>query len=129
MKEIYYNGQVLPHVPTIVPAIQRQPLANGVAYTVSNELAKVLLERAEWDEAPGPVKAAVIPPAPWAFFVEIEQVNESIAEALWNAGYESRDDVRRGVEVGGLQVLKGVSGIGDARAQIIADWAQEEESE
>lgn len=129
MKEIFYNGLVLAHAPTIVPAIQRQPLANGVAYTVSNELAAILLERAEWGEAPGPVKAEAIPPAPWAFFVEIEQVNESIAEALWNAGYESREDVRRAVETGGAKVLTSVSGIGEARAQIIADWAQEEEGE
>ena len=129
MKDIYYNGLVLAHAPTIVPAIQRQPLANGVAYTVSNELAKVLLERAEWDEAPGPVKAEVVPPAPWALFVEIDQVSESIAEALWNAGYESRTDVRRAVEEGGCVVLTSIAGIGEARAQIIADWAQEEESE
>lgn len=129
MKDIYYNGLVLAHAPTMVPAIQRQPLENGVAYTVSDELAAILLEREEWDESPGAVNVRPIPPAPWALFVVIDQVNASIAEAMWNAGYRSRADVRRAVEDGGWVVLTSIAGIGEARAQIIADWAQEEESE
>lgn len=124
--EIFYNGQALAHAPTMVAEVSDQPLQNGVAYTVSDELAALLLERAEWGEKPGAVAEPAPPAAPWALFVAIDRVDELIARAMWDAGYRSRADVAQAVESEGWQVLKKISGIGDSRAQVIAAWSQEE---
>lgn len=129
-KSIYYTGPALAHAPVMVAEVSDQPLQNNVAYAVSDELAALLLEREEWGEKPGAVAEPAPPKEPWAIFTEIDRVNEQIARAMWDAGYHSRADVRRAVEEGGWVVLTSVSGIGEARAQIIADWAQAtEESE
>lgn len=124
--DIFYNGQALSHAPVTVAAVSDEPLQNGTAYPVSDELAALLLERAEWGETPGVVAEPVAPASPWALFVAIDRVDELIARAMWDAGYRSRADVAQAVERDGWQVLKQISGIGDSRAQVIAAWSQEE---
>ena len=121
--DIFYNGQALAHAPTMVAEVSDQPLQNNVAYTVSDELAALLLERDEWGEAPGAVAEAPQPKEAWAIFKEIDRVDDQIARAMWDAGYRSREDVAQAVIDGGWKRLTRVSGIGDARAQVIADWA------
>lgn len=122
-KTIYYNGPALAHAPVTVAAVSDQPLRNGVAYTVSDELAALLLEREDWATTATTARED----EPWTLFEEIDGVNEAIAEAMWNAGYRSRADVARAVADGGWQRLKDdVSGIGEARAKKIALWAQDE---
>lgn len=65
---IYYNGPVLAHAPVTVAAVSGDSLRNGVAYSVPDAIAEILLARPEWGEAPATEAEA----EPWAMFVEID---------------------------------------------------------
>lgn len=124
MKSLYFVGHLPLDAPVYVPGVSDQPMRRHMAYEVGEELAALLLEREEWAEVPGAVAELSQPEEAWAIFKEIDRVDDQIARAMWEAGYHSREDVAQAVTDGGWKRLTRVSGIGDARAQVIADWAQ-----
>lgn len=124
MRRLYFVGQLPLDAPVYVPGVSGEPMRGDVAYEVDDDLADILLARADWIDASAVSDTAK---EPWALFVAIDRVDELIARAMWDAGYRSRADVAQAVESEGWQVLKKISGIGDSRAQVIAAWSQESE--
>jgi hypothetical protein len=117
--KIYFVGPLPLDAPVFVPGVSEEPIQRGVGYEVDEALAAELLGRKTYWSDQNEFTVA----APWNVFVEIDGVSDSIARAMWNAGLRSRDDVVAAAQRG---VLTDISGIGEARALVIATWAQEE---
>lgn len=121
MRTIRYLNPDAGSLTIINQAVSPEPLQTGQTYTVSDEIAGVLLGQMDWSDEDGPATRTR------SIWEDVDGIDDELAAAIEYIGIRTPEQLRAEIAEHGDTRLRKVPGIGPIRFAALRQFAEESE--